>query len=144
VELLIDRIIVTDGDVEIRYVIPLSPESEQIRFCHLRSDYFSGPDLIGPDNGQGAQQIRVFLVFRVRPRGSGPWINGLQAHFAHQPRHPFVIDLITMHFLEPHGHLAVAIERGFGVFLVNRTHDGQVEGAFASGAAIIGRAIETE
>jgi site-specific DNA recombinase len=39
VELLIDRVVVRDGEVEIRYVIPLSPESEQIRFCHLRKDY---------------------------------------------------------------------------------------------------------
>ena len=41
VELLIDRVIVNDnGDVEIRYVIPTTPESEHVRFCHLRSDYF--------------------------------------------------------------------------------------------------------
>jgi hypothetical protein len=43
VELLIDRVIVHDGDVEIRYVIPTTPESEHIRFCHLRSDYFYNP-----------------------------------------------------------------------------------------------------
>jgi site-specific DNA recombinase len=41
VELLIDRVVVTNGEVEIRYVIPLSPESEPVRFCHLRKDYFS-------------------------------------------------------------------------------------------------------
>src|SRR5689334_10472496 len=40
VELLIDRVLVTDGRVEIRYVIPLSPDSERVRFCHLRKDYF--------------------------------------------------------------------------------------------------------
>ncbi|MDP9382246.1 MAG: hypothetical protein M3Q29_19310, partial [Chloroflexota bacterium] len=40
VELLIDRVIVTDGDVEIRYVLPTSPGSEHVRFCHLRTDYF--------------------------------------------------------------------------------------------------------
>jgi site-specific DNA recombinase len=39
IELLIDRVIVNDGDVEIRYVIPTTSESEHIRFCHLRSDY---------------------------------------------------------------------------------------------------------
>ncbi|MCI0662853.1 MAG: hypothetical protein L0220_17430 [Acidobacteria bacterium] len=42
VELLIDRVIVTDDKVEIRYVIPTSPASEQTHFCHLRTDYF-GP-----------------------------------------------------------------------------------------------------
>lgn len=42
VELLIDRVVVKDGDVEIRYVIPTSSESEHIRFCHLHKDYFDG------------------------------------------------------------------------------------------------------
>ena len=39
IELLIDRVIVTDGEVEIRYVWPTARRSEQIRFCHLRLDY---------------------------------------------------------------------------------------------------------
>jgi hypothetical protein len=39
-ELLIDRVVVTDGHVEIRYVIPTTPGSTQTRFCHLRTDYF--------------------------------------------------------------------------------------------------------
>lgn len=39
VELLIDRVVVTMEDVEIRSVIPTSPQSEQIRFCHLLTDY---------------------------------------------------------------------------------------------------------
>jgi site-specific DNA recombinase len=42
VELLIDRVIVTDEEVEIRYVIPTDPSSEHVRFCHLRSDYLCG------------------------------------------------------------------------------------------------------
>ena len=41
--LLIDRVIVTDAEVEIRYVLPTSPESEHVRFCHLRKDYFDHP-----------------------------------------------------------------------------------------------------
>jgi hypothetical protein len=47
VELLIDRVIVTGEEVEIRYVIPTSQRSEHIRFCHLRLDYFPHPHLIG-------------------------------------------------------------------------------------------------
>jgi site-specific DNA recombinase len=43
VELLIDRVVVTDDQVEIRYVIPTSPKSVNIRFCQLRSDYFHYP-----------------------------------------------------------------------------------------------------
>ena len=39
VELLIDRVVVTNDDVEIRYVIPTSPAGEHTRFCHLRKDY---------------------------------------------------------------------------------------------------------
>ena len=44
-ELLIDRVVVTGEEVEIRYVIPTSSRSEQIRFCHLRLDYFNRPML---------------------------------------------------------------------------------------------------
>jgi site-specific DNA recombinase len=43
IELLIDRVVVTNEEVEIRYVIPTSPTSEQLRFCHLRLDYFNLP-----------------------------------------------------------------------------------------------------
>lgn len=39
VELLIDRVIVTDGQVEIRYVLPTGPKGETTLFCHLRLDY---------------------------------------------------------------------------------------------------------
>ena len=41
VERLVDRVIVTDGDVEIHYVIPTTPASERVRFSHLRTNYFS-------------------------------------------------------------------------------------------------------
>jgi site-specific DNA recombinase len=40
IELLIDRVVVTNGDVEIRYVIPMTPAGEHVRSCHLRTDYF--------------------------------------------------------------------------------------------------------
>lgn len=40
VELLIDRVIVTHEEVEIRYVIPMHPRREHVRFCQLRKDYF--------------------------------------------------------------------------------------------------------
>ena len=39
VELLIDRVLVTDGEVEIRYVMPTSKSSENTRLCHLYLDY---------------------------------------------------------------------------------------------------------
>jgi site-specific DNA recombinase len=40
VELLIDRVLVANGEVEIRYALPTHPRSETTRFCHLRQDYF--------------------------------------------------------------------------------------------------------
>jgi len=40
VELLIDRVLVANGDVEIRYAIPTHPRGEISRFCQLRKDYF--------------------------------------------------------------------------------------------------------
>ncbi len=43
IELLIDRVVVTNEEVEIRYVISTSPTSEHLRFCHLRLDYFDVP-----------------------------------------------------------------------------------------------------
>ena len=46
VELLIDRVIVTDDEVEIRYVIPTDPSSEHVRFCHLRIDYSCDPQAV--------------------------------------------------------------------------------------------------
>ncbi|GHO57555.1 hypothetical protein [Ktedonobacter robiniae] len=39
VELLVDRVVVMMDEVEIRYVIPTSPRNEQVRFCHLLTDY---------------------------------------------------------------------------------------------------------
>jgi site-specific DNA recombinase len=48
VELLIDRVVVTDGAVEIRYVIPTTENSTHSRFCHLRNDYFDGEPTLVP------------------------------------------------------------------------------------------------
>jgi site-specific DNA recombinase len=39
VALLIDRVIVNDAQVEIRYVVPTGPKGETTPFCHLRLDY---------------------------------------------------------------------------------------------------------
>jgi site-specific DNA recombinase len=59
VELLIDRVVVTNDEVEIRYVIPTSPNGEHTRFCHLRKDYFCHPDMIWALHHQGFKQIRI-------------------------------------------------------------------------------------
>jgi recombinase/recombinase-like zinc beta ribbon protein len=46
IELLIDRVIVTDDQVEIRYVVPTGPKGETTLFCHLRLDYLNGPAFV--------------------------------------------------------------------------------------------------
>src|SRR5215210_4178173 len=48
IEWLVVRVIVTDGEVEIRYAIPTSPAGQGTRFCQLRADYRS------PSPAQGA------------------------------------------------------------------------------------------
>lgn len=64
IELLIDRVVVTEEEVEIRYVIPTSPTSEQIRFCHLRLDYFHLPTLVITENKLFGRSL-----LRVEQRG---------------------------------------------------------------------------
>ena len=62
VELLIDRVLVTDGQVEIRYVIPTTPASTKTRFCHLRTDYFD----VEPANVGPPRQVKIAGA-RARP-----------------------------------------------------------------------------
>src|SRR5437016_11273829 len=63
VELLIDRVLVANGDVEIRYAIPTHPRGETTRFCPLRKDYFH--DIIHifhlTDHDSGAALLVVAL-----------------------------------------------------------------------------------
>jgi site-specific DNA recombinase len=67
VELLIDRVIVTGEEVEIRYVIPTDPSSEQVRFCHLRSDYLYDP-AFGRVQGCGSALLKEICA--TSPRSS--------------------------------------------------------------------------
>jgi site-specific DNA recombinase len=43
VELLIDRVVVTNGEVEIRYALPTSPDGPHPPFCQLRKDHLDHP-----------------------------------------------------------------------------------------------------
>ena len=76
VELLIDRVVVTDADVEIRYVIPTTPDGSHVPFCHLRKDYrdllrvcegslgqrsLPGDDAAGHSPLMGTHGVFVFL-----------------------------------------------------------------------------------
>ena len=51
VELLIDRVIFSDEEVEIRYVVPTSPEGPHQPFCHLRSNYREDLRLVSARSG---------------------------------------------------------------------------------------------
>jgi site-specific DNA recombinase len=64
VELLVDRVVVTDGQVEIRYVIPTTQPSTRTRFCHLRTDYFQ----VEPAHVRPPGQVQVERA----ARGAGP------------------------------------------------------------------------
>ena len=66
-ELLIDRVIVTSGDVEIRYVLPTSPDGPHQPFCQLRKDHLRGPaDSSGLDqDGQRHVARAVAAVERL-------------------------------------------------------------------------------
>jgi site-specific DNA recombinase len=102
VELLIDRVVVTDGDVEIRYAIPTSSKSEHVRFCHLRSDYFLDPNVIGVAGRDVAQQVRVNLVRRMALAEIRPRTDAGQPHLAHT----------ALHRLAGHRHLLVRMQMG--------------------------------
>ena len=72
VELLIDRVVVTDGEVEIRYVLPTSPDGPHPPFCHLRKDHLHRPARLGipapvtphvaqPQSGEGLPRLVTHL-----------------------------------------------------------------------------------
>lgn len=68
-ELLVDRVVVANGAVEVRYVVPTGPDGEREPFCRLRSDYRD-------DNGplQGAD----------RTTAARPWGRGLAGRSCHR------------------------------------------------------------
>ena len=73
VELLIDRVIVSDGEVEVRYVMPTCKNSEQIRFRHLQLDYRAGPSERKASN-VARQRLRFAshsVAHVARNRGNG-------------------------------------------------------------------------
>src|SRR5216683_613507 len=79
-ELLIDRVVVTGSDVEIRYVLPTSPDGPHRPFCQLRKDHLYPPaDLRQPCQlgdggviGQVRQPVVRGLFGFGRPFGQQP------------------------------------------------------------------------
>jgi site-specific DNA recombinase len=121
IELLIDRVIVNDGDVEIRYVIPTTPESEHIRFCHLRSDYFYPPHVIRVTGGNMPQQVGINLMTRRRLTELRAWTDPGQAHLPHVALDPLTIDRPL--WLQQDRKLAGAVKRMSCVKLINPMFD---------------------
>src|SRR5437763_10482921 len=66
-ELLIDCVVVTDGDVEIRYVLPTSSDGPHRPFCQLRKDHLDLPPLMIE-----ADQFPGRVAAPVQQRGDQP------------------------------------------------------------------------
>jgi site-specific DNA recombinase len=62
VELLIDRVVVSHEEVEIRYVVPTTKASEQVHFSHLRADYRTRP----PRDPEEVASDAMFSLFSHR------------------------------------------------------------------------------
>jgi site-specific DNA recombinase len=69
-ELLIDRVVVTDGQVEIRYVLPTSPDGPHRPFCQLCKDHLDAP-AGHRDGDQPRQRDRLGCPAPVERQRSG-------------------------------------------------------------------------
>ena len=68
IEWLVARVVVSDGEVEIRYVIPTTPAAEAGRFWHLRSDYRAP---LGAAEGMARAATRYEKTARSFGKGKG-------------------------------------------------------------------------
>lgn len=92
VELLIDRVVIADGAVEIRYVVPTGPAGEAIPFCHLRKDYFNVCAFAivlhrSIKLGHIRDQIAWFFVLDLPNRHDRHWAVALSSHAGRPERH---------------------------------------------------------
>jgi site-specific DNA recombinase len=93
VELLIDRVVVTDDKVEIRYVLPTSPDGPHPPFCQLRKDHLHSPARPGQPHqlhdrsrlGQVRQPVLGRLGLADRPLDQQPAHRQRAAVLACQP-----------------------------------------------------------
>jgi hypothetical protein len=102
VELLIDRVIVTDDQVEIRYVVPTGPKGETTPFCHVRLDYLRRPPL--PIQ---ADDLRRAPVHAIRHQHRRAAHQGLVLKTHHDP------DLAQAGDTDPEGEAPVGLLADF-------------------------------
>jgi site-specific DNA recombinase len=143
VELLIDRVVVTGDDVEIRYAFPIGPAGETGRFCHLRVDYLGAPDLVGAGQHPVAEQVGVGPRVGRGDRGPRPGMEPLQPHQCHEPLDPLSIDRLPL-APQRRRHLPTAVEGGLEVLLVDQPHQPQVRLRLGRRSEIVGRAVEAD
>jgi tetratricopeptide (TPR) repeat protein len=78
-ELLIDRVIVTGGDVEIRYVLPTSPDGPHRPFCQLRKDHLDPPAGLR-DGDEPGQRDRPWCPAPAERERAGVTVSADQQH----------------------------------------------------------------
>ena len=90
-ELLVDQVVVTDEEVEIRYVMPTSPNGARQPFCQLRLDYENVVEsqrdafdvLVKEDADVGV--IAVQLIEKLGDRQILDWAQSVVTHDAYHP-----------------------------------------------------------
>ena len=105
-ELLIDRVIVTNDQVQIRYVLPTSPDGPHRPFCQLRKDHLDLP--AGDSHGdEPGQRDRVHRQLR-RHRPGTAWSRIIKRRLKKIQYRPHLIDgclAATGSIFEPWGLL---------------------------------------
>jgi site-specific DNA recombinase len=112
-ELLIDRVVVTDGEAEIRYVLPTSPDGPHRPFCQLRKDHLELPPL-----GIQGGQVGRGRLHRVGDRGDQPVDSGRPGQGVLHHPHPGRVGVVP--FVA--GGVDVAQIRAVGQLFHHRQH----------------------
>jgi site-specific DNA recombinase len=99
VEVLVDRVLVVNGNVEIRYAIPTHPRSETTRFCHVRKDYFHDIiEILHLPDGDGGTMLVI-----IPPDGGGLGLAPINGDLL---RHPMPADRLAE---EARGGLLISV-----------------------------------